>query len=277
MGTRLNLCRTMCSTLRTGPCFMVTSIFFFIGWLMWLLVFFLYANRELQVVNYNPGLCYIFNKQIEWSMCNTSLCARPAFFLNLQTPYVNITTVAYNSVTGSYSTNIPSVYSYLNRYGLYWWFRCYYNPHDPSVVVFYHNLPVGPIVAAVLLGIWPCIATLVLFAILLSYCFYDRYDECRCSCSCPRRTSYRSMDESYSTPRASLISSTVPAPSTTAPTAYGARESYPQGASYTPASGYAAAPGYATAPSCGNASVNGLDAPPGYEYVMTHPNEVKPL
>eukprot|EP00300_Choanocystis_sp_HF-7_P037860 c54243_g1_i1.p1 GENE.c54243_g1_i1~~c54243_g1_i1.p1 ORF type:complete len:263 (-),score=27.02 c54243_g1_i1:107-844(-) len=240
------MCEGMCRNRlwRSSQCCYIASFLCCIFSFIWLLLFFLWALPELNVVKYQAGQCYIFSKSVQCTMCNNTQCCRPAFQLYLHTPSGrNVTTVAYNSVTGSYSTNIQAQYRYYDAFPLFVWFKCYFDPKDLYRVVFYHRMPVGPIITIVILGV-PIVVSLFWCArIALAFLCED----CECDCDLRLRRSSSSQYDRLS--REALFSDSV--------TPIAPPVSYGSGANATGAS--------INAPSV-------LPPPPTYEYAVTHPS-----
>lgn len=136
------------------------------------------------VSHYKQASCYVFDKQMELRWCNQTRCGRPAFYVHLNASSgLQLTTVIYDSVTGSFSTSLNTEYRYLDRFQVGSTYTCWYNPSDPYTAVFYHHVPLAPVVVSIVFGSLLGLALLASLVVACSYACCNRYGECRLTSS----------------------------------------------------------------------------------------------
>ncbi|KNC53466.1 uncharacterized protein AMSG_01179 [Thecamonas trahens ATCC 50062] len=140
-------CDRMCSCIKSADVWKSKAVVGFVcmfavmAALVYGLVIGLWASKEMAVVNYKQADCLVTGKEQQRKICNRTYCYRAAVYVDLHATSFNISTVIYNTVTGSWSHS--TYYRYLARFVIGNWYTCYYNPHDPYTASWSNKMPLG--------------------------------------------------------------------------------------------------------------------------------------
>ena len=168
---------------RSGVMLLIVSIFAISMGVMYGLVLGLWAVPELGVTKFKGANCFVTGKEPQTKLCNHTLCYRALVFVNLEAKSFNLSTACFNTVTGSYSTTF-NPYRWLARFVVGHTYPCFYDPKDPATCVFYNKMPIGPLLAAIFLGLLPLTACCLCSRIAIAWLCQDRYGDCRLPCCC---------------------------------------------------------------------------------------------